>query len=109
MTPVAPFGIYHGTSTGETTWFGFGQDNFSELGLDRARVFPATTGAFLRHGPRPVYFVLGDDSCQGAVSVPLRTCSDALAASMTTVVAAELSNEKTPVPGSDTSQGDSRG
>jgi dTDP-4-dehydrorhamnose reductase len=39
----APFGTYHGTSAGETTWFGFAQAIFTELGLDPARVQPPTT------------------------------------------------------------------
>ena len=39
----APFGTYHGTSAGETTWFGFAQAIFTELGLDPERVKPTTT------------------------------------------------------------------
>ena len=58
----APFGCYHGTSSGETTWFGFAQAIFSGLGMDPARVKPTTTDAFPRPAPRPSYSVLGHEA-----------------------------------------------
>jgi dTDP-4-dehydrorhamnose reductase len=82
----APFGTYHGTSSGETTWFGFAQAIFSELGLDPARVLPTTSDAFVRPAPRPVYSVLGHEAWQRAGGEPIRAWSDAFAESMTTVV-----------------------
>jgi dTDP-4-dehydrorhamnose reductase len=78
------FGTYHGTSSGETTWFGFAQAIFAELGLDPARVMPTTTDAFPRPAPRPAYSVLGHDAWQRAGLAPIREWSDSLAASMTT-------------------------
>ena len=36
-------GIYHCTGAGDTTWFGFAQAIFAELGADPARVLPTTT------------------------------------------------------------------
>ena len=67
----AQFGTYHGTSSGETTWFGFAQAIFAELGLDSARVLPTTTGAFPRPAPRPAYSVLGHEAWRGAALDPL--------------------------------------
>jgi dTDP-4-dehydrorhamnose reductase len=52
-------GVYHATSSGETTWFGLAQEVFRLLGADPARVRPATSGAFPRPAPRPAYSVLG--------------------------------------------------
>ena len=62
----APFGTYHGTSSGETTWFGLARAIFVELGLDPARVTPTTTDAFPRAAPRPAYSVLGHEAWQRA-------------------------------------------
>ncbi|WP_018154898.1 dTDP-4-dehydrorhamnose reductase [Demetria terragena] len=52
-------GIYHGTASGETTWFGLTRALFEELGLDPERVQPTTSEAFPRPAPRPAYSVLG--------------------------------------------------
>jgi dTDP-4-dehydrorhamnose reductase len=54
----APAGTYHCTNRGETTWHGFTQAIFEELGADPARVLPTTTDAFPRPAPRPAYSVL---------------------------------------------------
>jgi len=67
----APFGTYHGTSTGETTWFGLAQAIFADLGLDPDRVTPTTTDAFPRPAPRPAYSVLGHEAWRGAALDPL--------------------------------------
>ena len=57
----APAGIYHGTSSGETTWFGFTREIYRLIGADPQRVHPTTTDAFPRPAPRPAYSVLGHD------------------------------------------------
>jgi dTDP-4-dehydrorhamnose reductase len=59
-------GVYHCTNSGETTWFGFTQAIFEELGADPARVLPTTTDAFPRPAPRPAYSVLGNGRWVGA-------------------------------------------
>ena len=82
----APFGTYHGTSSGETTWFGFAQVIFSELGLDPARVLPTTSEAFVRPAPRPAYSVLGHEAWQRAGVAPIQEWSDAMSESIRTVV-----------------------
>ena len=67
----APAGTYHGTSAGETTWFGFAQAIFAELGLDPARVMATTTDAFPRPAPRPACSVLGHEAWRRAGLDPL--------------------------------------
>ena len=55
------FGLCHGTSTGETTWFDFARELFAAAGLDPERVRPTTSGRFPRPAPRPAYSVLDND------------------------------------------------
>ena len=57
----APAGAYHGTSSGETTWFGLAQEVFRRAGADPGRVRPTTTDRFPRPAPRPSYSVLAHD------------------------------------------------
>jgi dTDP-4-dehydrorhamnose reductase len=52
-------GIYHATSSGQTTWFGLAREIFGLLGADPARVRPIPSGALSRPAPRPAYSVLG--------------------------------------------------
>ena len=55
----APAGVYHGTSSGDTTWFGLAQEVFRLAGADPTRVHPTTTDRFPRPAQRPAYSVLG--------------------------------------------------
>jgi len=52
-------GVYHATSSGETTWFGLARQVFRLLGADPDRVRPATSRACPRPAARPAYSVLG--------------------------------------------------
>lgn len=53
LAGTAPAGVYHGTSSGETTWHGFTQEIFRLLGADPDRVRPTTSDAFVRPAPVP--------------------------------------------------------
>ena len=83
----APAGVYHGTCEGETTWFGFTQAIFEDLGLDPARVLPTTSDAFLRPAPRPAYSVLGHERSDQVGVARLPHWRDALRATIRDVVA----------------------
>jgi dTDP-4-dehydrorhamnose reductase len=73
-------GTYHGTNSGEVTWFGFTQEIFRLAGADPARVLPTTSAEFVRAAPRPAYSVLGHDRWR-AVGIPeMRPWPEALEA-----------------------------
>lgn len=75
----APAGVYHGTSSGETTWFGFTREIYRLIGADPDRVQPTTTAAFPRPAPRPAYSVLGHDRWAEVGLAPIRDWREALA------------------------------
>lgn len=75
----AAAGIYHGTSSGETTWFGFTREIFRLVGADPQRVQPTTTEAFPRPAPRPAYSVLGHERWASVGLSPIRDWQEALA------------------------------
>ena len=54
-------GIYHGTASGQTTWYGLARAVFEEAGLDPERVRPTTSDEFVRPAERPTYSVLGHE------------------------------------------------
>jgi dTDP-4-dehydrorhamnose reductase len=74
----APAGVYHGTNSGEATWFEFARAIFAEAGLDPERVRPTTSDAFVRPAPRPSYSVLGHDAWPLAGLDELRDWREAL-------------------------------
>jgi dTDP-4-dehydrorhamnose reductase len=67
----APAGVYHATSSGETTWFGLAQEVFRLLGADPDRVRPVGSAAYVRPAPRPAYSVLGHDAWSRAGLSPI--------------------------------------
>ena len=76
---VGPAGIYHGTSSGETTWFGFTREIYRLIGADPERVRPTTTDQFPRPAPRPGYSVLGHEKWDEIGLAPIRDWREALA------------------------------
>lgn len=72
-------GIFHGTSSGETTWFEFAREIFAGAGLDPARVQPIDSASFVRPAPRPAYSVLAHDAWAASGLSPIRHWQDALA------------------------------
>ncbi|MCW6009171.1 dTDP-4-dehydrorhamnose reductase [Micromonospora sp. CPCC 205371] len=55
----SPPGVYHGTASGETTWYGLARAVFELSGLDPDRISPTTSDKYPRPAPRPAYSVLG--------------------------------------------------
>lgn len=80
----APYGIYHGTSQGQVSWFGFTRAIFEKLGLDPERVQPTTTEAFPRPAPRPAWSVLSHDTLVDAGLAPIQDWRRAIGAYLST-------------------------
>jgi dTDP-4-dehydrorhamnose reductase len=67
----AAAGIYHATSSGETSWFGFARAVVESAGLDPRIVTPTTSDAFVRPAARPAYSVLAHDTVAAAGIEPI--------------------------------------
>jgi len=78
----APAGVYHGTNSGQASWFEFARAIFANAGLDPERVKPTDSAAFVRPAPRPAYSVLGHNAWISAGIPPLRSWEEALAEAM---------------------------
>jgi dTDP-4-dehydrorhamnose reductase len=84
----APTGIYHGTNSGQATWFEFAQEVFKLVGADVSRVIPVLTSEFPRPAKRPNYSVLGRDAWT-SISVPeMRSWKIALKEAMPAIISA---------------------
>jgi len=77
-----PAGIYHCRGAGSTSWHGFAQAIFAELGADPGRVLPIKTENFPLPAPRPAYSVLSDAEWLAAGLPPMRDWRAALTAAL---------------------------
>ncbi|MEE4546599.1 dTDP-4-dehydrorhamnose reductase [Streptomyces sp. V4-01] len=75
----APAGVYHGTASGEVSWYGLARAAFELSGLDPERVRPTTSDRFPRPAPRPSYSVLGHDGWSRARLGPMAPWREQLA------------------------------
>jgi dTDP-4-dehydrorhamnose reductase len=80
---AAPAGIYHGTGSGRTTWFGLARAVFELSGLDPERIRPTTSAAFVRPAVRPAYSVLGHERWAAAGLPALPDWRESLAEALT--------------------------
>lgn len=71
-------GVFHGTNSGETTWWGFARAVFERAGLDPERVLPTDSASFQRPAPRPAYSVLGHDAWERAGIPAMQSWEQAL-------------------------------
>jgi dTDP-4-dehydrorhamnose reductase len=86
ITSDAPAGVYHATSSGETTWFGLAEEVFAlfnaaaSAGAQTAppAPVPTTSAAYQRPAPRPAYSVLGHDAWAAAGVPPIGHWREAL-------------------------------
>jgi len=89
-SPAAP-GIYHATSSGQTTWFGLAREIFALLGADPARVRPIPSSALPRTARRPAYSVLGHGAWAGPGLPPIGEWRTALYRAFPGLLAAQRS------------------
>ena len=82
----AQVGNYHGTNSGQATWFEFAQEIFRLCDADDSRVIPVSTSEFPRPAIRPTYSVLGHESWAHTVVPPLRDWRIALAEAMPAII-----------------------
>ena len=87
----APYGMWHGTGSGQCSWFDFARATFEELGLDPERVQPITSAEYAAMYPaaaaRPAYSVLSHDKWAAAGIAPLPDWRDGLRRAAPTVLA----------------------
>lgn len=79
-------GIYHGTNSGQATWFEFAQKIFELSGEDLNRITPVASSAYPRPAKRPSYSVLSHDSWSKTTVHPLRDWRIALADAMPAII-----------------------
>lgn len=76
----ATAGVYHGTNSGQATWYEFARAVLEEAGLDPERIQPTDSSAFVRPAPRPAYSVLAHGGWARAGLAPMRPWREALRA-----------------------------
>ncbi|NES30508.1 dTDP-4-dehydrorhamnose reductase [Micromonospora terminaliae] len=72
-------GAYHGTASGEATWYDLARAVFALRGLDPDRIRPTTSDRYRRPASRPAYSVLGHERWAAAKLPPLEDWRSALA------------------------------
>jgi dTDP-4-dehydrorhamnose reductase len=85
---TSPAGIYHGTNSGQSTWFEFAQEIFKLAGADIDRVTPVSSSEYPRPANRPSYSVLSHDAWATTSVKPLRDWRIALANAMPAIISA---------------------
>ena len=83
LTGHAPPGIYHGTTSGQTTWYGLARTVFTLHGLDPDRIRPTTSQHYQRPAPRPTNSVLAHTRWTAANVPPQPHWRSALARALT--------------------------
>ena len=90
VTAGAAPGIYHATSSADTTWFELAQEVYRRLGADPARVRPVRSADYGAAAPRPAYSVLGHAAWAEAGLPPIGDWRDALQRALPHLAAARV-------------------
>ena len=89
----SPAGIYHGTNSGQATWFELAQEIFKLTGADVGRVTPVSSTEYIRPAKRPSYSVLSHDAWANTSVKPLRDWRIALAEAMPSIISSVRAEE----------------
>jgi dTDP-4-dehydrorhamnose reductase len=92
-TSTSPAGIYHGTNSGQATWFEFAQEIFKLSGADVARITPISSSEYAIPTKRPRYTVLSHDAWAKTMVKPLSDWRIALAEAMPSIISAVRAEE----------------
>ena len=90
---TSPPGIYHGTNSGQVTWFEFAHEIFKFAGADVERVIPVSSSEYPRPAKRPSYSVLSHDAWAKTSVKPMREWRIALADAMPAIISAAKAEE----------------
>jgi dTDP-4-dehydrorhamnose reductase len=89
----SPAGIYHGTNSGEATWFVFAHEIFRLTEADVNRVVPVSSSEYPRPAKRPPYSVLSHDAWAKTSVKPMRDWRIALEEAMPTIISTVKAEE----------------
>jgi dTDP-4-dehydrorhamnose reductase len=84
----SPAGIYHGTNSGQGTWFEFAREIFKLVGADINRVVPVPSSKYPRPAKRPSYSVLSHEAWARTTIQPMRDWRIALADAIPAIISA---------------------
>jgi len=87
-------GVFHGTSSGETTWYDVARTVFRLLGADPGRVRPVRSDQIAGGDLRPRYTVLGHAAWHEVGLTPIRHWTAALTESFSLLVGDEFSSSE---------------
>jgi dTDP-4-dehydrorhamnose reductase len=90
---TSPAGIYHGTNSGQATWFEFAQEIFILAGAGAERVIPVSSSEYPRPAKRPAYSVLSHETWTQTSVLPMRDWRIALAEAMPAIISAVKAEE----------------
>jgi dTDP-4-dehydrorhamnose reductase len=90
---TSPTGIYHGTNSGQATWFEFAQEIFILAGANVERVIPVSSSEYPRPAKRPSYSALSHDAWAKTSVKPMRDWRIALAEAMPAIISAVKAEE----------------
>jgi len=94
LTGRAQPGIYHGTASGSTTWYGLACAVFEQSGLDPHRIRPVTSDKFARPARRPAFSVLDHSGWARAGMTPMAEWRDMLTEALGRPFLAELRGDE---------------